>query len=177
MTSSSSSSTIIGTVSSSTSTILWMRMREWLIRKVQEKIKKMSDFKKTPRLVRASRARVWQEEWEPVPWDYSRRTVCTETADQTYSSREEREKHWREAKLQKYRRYQVHYYGSPTEKEMAKWECCIKELWVCCCVVLLCCCAIVVVLLCSAVVVVLLFSTTSNVSILHILVYTEGRRD
>ena len=78
------------------------------------------NFPKNPREVRASRARVWQEEWQPVPWDYCRRTAFTETAKETYGSAEEREKKMKEARLQKYRRYQVYYYGSPAEKEIQK---------------------------------------------------------
>ena len=75
---------------------------------------------KSPRYVRTSRARVWQEEWDPMPWDMCRRTVLTETQPQTYDSAEERERSRREARLRRYRQYQVHFYGSPCEKEIKK---------------------------------------------------------
>ena len=75
---------------------------------------------KSPRYVKTSRARVWQAEWEPMPWDFCRRTVCTETEPQTYSSLEQRERSKREARLKRYRQYQVHFYGSPREKETKK---------------------------------------------------------
>lgn len=74
----------------------------------------------SPRYVKTSRARVWQEEWEPVPWDYCRRTMCTETRRETYNSAEEKEQNKRDAKLQRYRQYQVHFYGSPGEREVKK---------------------------------------------------------
>ena len=75
---------------------------------------------KSPRNVKTSRARVWQEEWEPMPWDYCRRTAFTETKSPTYSWHEERERCKRDAKMRRYRQYQVHFYGSPVEKEKKK---------------------------------------------------------
>lgn len=74
----------------------------------------------SPRYVNTCRARVWQEAWDPMPWDHCRRTVETETRGQTYSSAEEKERNWRDAKLDRYRQYQVHFYGSPKEKESKK---------------------------------------------------------
>ena len=44
----------------------------------------------------------------------------TETGGQTYNFAEEREKNWRDARLDRYRQYQVHFYGSPMEKESKK---------------------------------------------------------
>ena len=67
-----------------------------------------------------SRARVWQEQWEPMPWDYRRRTFQTETQRETYDCSEERDSKWRGAKMQRYKQYQVHFYGSPREKEIKK---------------------------------------------------------
>ncbi len=87
----------------------------------------------TPRDVKTSRARVWQEEWYPMPWDYSRRTACTETMHwveprETYvttyvdrfGARERREGKKHNERVRRYKQYQVHFYGDPKEKEMRK---------------------------------------------------------
>lgn len=66
---------------------------------------------------RTSRARVWQKEWEPMPWDNKRRTVQTETTAETYSMQEERMRNKRDAKMRRYRDYQVYYYGSESQKQ------------------------------------------------------------
>ena len=76
---------------------------------------------KSPRDVKTSRARVWQEEWEWTPWDYCRRTACTETGPPTHSWHEERERNKREVRMSRYRQYQIHFYGSPVEKERKKY--------------------------------------------------------
>lgn len=78
------------------------------------------EMEPSPRFVKTSRARVWQEEWEPMPWDYCRRTMCTETQRETYDSTEARERTKRNTKLGRYRQYQVHFYGSPREREIKK---------------------------------------------------------
>ena len=74
----------------------------------------------SPRCVKTSRARVWQEEWDPMPWDFCRRTAHTETQRQTYDRAEQRERGKREARVRRYRQYQVHFYGSPGEREIKK---------------------------------------------------------
>ena len=66
---------------------------------------------------RTSRARVWQKEWEPMPWDNKRRTAQTETTEETFRMQEERLRNKREAKMRRYRDYQVYYYGSPSQKK------------------------------------------------------------
>lgn len=71
----------------------------------------------SPRYVKTSRARVWQEEWDPMPWDFCRRSTYTETQRQTYDRDEQREHSKREARVRRYRQYQVHFYGSPGERE------------------------------------------------------------
>lgn len=68
----------------------------------------------------ASRDRVWQKEWEPMPWDHKRRTVYTETSDATYDRQEERMRNKRESRMRRYREYQVFYYGTPAEREARK---------------------------------------------------------
>ena len=80
----------------------------------------MDEAVRTPRDLRTCRARVWQEEWEPMPWDLCRRTVCMETRNQTYNRLDQRQRNNLEARLRRYRQYQVHYYGSPSEKETRK---------------------------------------------------------
>ena len=69
---------------------------------------------------KSSRARVWQKEWEKMPWDFTRRTVVTETVDATHQSQTARVENKRNARLQKYRDYQVFYYGSEKEKAVRK---------------------------------------------------------
>ena len=66
---------------------------------------------------RTSRARVWQKEWEPMPWDHKRRTAQTETTEETFRMQEERLRNKREAKMRRYRDYQVYYYGSHSQKQ------------------------------------------------------------
>lgn len=66
---------------------------------------------------RTSRARVWQKEWDPMPWDNKRRTAQTETTEETFRMQEERLRNKREARMRRYRGYQVYYYGSPFQKQ------------------------------------------------------------
>ena len=66
---------------------------------------------------RSSRARVWQKEWEPMPWDHKRRTAQMETGEETFRLQEERLRNKREAKMRRYKDYQVYYYGSPSQKQ------------------------------------------------------------
>ncbi len=66
---------------------------------------------------RTSRARVWQKEWEPMPWDHRRRTAHTETTEETFRMQEERLRNKRDAKMRRYRDYQVYYYGTHSQKQ------------------------------------------------------------
>ncbi len=67
-----------------------------------------------------SRARVWQKEWDSMPWDNTRRTACTETTDPTYQAQSVQIGNKRCAKMEKYKDYQVFYYGSEREKAVRK---------------------------------------------------------
>ena len=69
---------------------------------------------------RTSRARVWQKEWEKTPWDNTRRTVQTETTNATHISQTIRAQNKRTAKMERYKDYQVYYYGSQGDKEVRK---------------------------------------------------------
>lgn len=73
---------------------------------------------RTPRDLPTCRARVWQAEWEPMPWDVCRRTPWTETRGHG-CGRYEESKRWA-TRQNRYRQYQVHFYGSPTDKESKK---------------------------------------------------------
>ena len=74
---------------------------------------------------------MWQEAWDPMPWDECRRTVLTETqghraggcgrfeAAIQCSNNSSRRNKWA-GRQQRYREYQIHFYGSPIDKEMKK---------------------------------------------------------
>ena len=87
----------------------------------QAKVKEEEIRTPRPKEVRSSRARVWQEGWDPMPWDHCRRTPYTETKKETYQSLSEREKKRREAKLNRYQQYQRQFYSSPSEREIRKY--------------------------------------------------------
>ncbi len=70
---------------------------------------------------KTSRARVWQKEWESMPWDNIRRTAFTETVDPTYMAQSERIQNKICKKKERYESYQVYYYGSEKEKAVRKY--------------------------------------------------------
>ena len=70
--------------------------------------------------VRASRDRVWQKEWERMPWDHTRRTVATETETVTSKWQKERFQNKRDVKTKKHRDYQVFYYGTSEQRQHRK---------------------------------------------------------
>ena len=75
---------------------------------------------KSPRDLPTCRARVWQEEWDPMPWDEARRTVQLETRGHGCGRYEESRRNRWDTRQKRYRQYQVHFYGAPRDKEMKK---------------------------------------------------------
>ena len=73
-----------------------------------------------PHCAMASRNRVRQKEWETMPWDNYRRTVCTETTEATYEMQKDRLGKKRDARMKRYRGYKVYYYGDSEEQNQYK---------------------------------------------------------